>query len=345
MPVVAHSQSDSFAWTPSLSATTDVLSPRAAATVAIGRLEAHVEFDFSGKRSIVLDAAAISGGDVTARTGATQAVSNIEAPRSARVLDLFAKWPVGKGGMARIGVIDLNAFFYVQGDAAASFLNGSHGIGPEFSQSSPRGPSVYPNTSFGAVVEHPVNAMVLRVGSFLARANSAPPDGAVATEPKGALLIGEVDAGTTRAGAWSYTSSMNGTSGDAGAYAIVESKPAPSVDAWFTAGASNARFNPVNSYVGGGFALTEGKLTWGAAAASAGFPGRAPRETNLEFIALRSLPGGWSIQPDLQWIAHPSGARFHTWVAGLRVSYEFSGAPHRHARFIRRHRLGPVVTD
>lgn len=345
VPPLARSQATSFTWTPAFSTTVDVLSARGGPASALGRAEGHVQFDFGGKRSIVVDAAGISGGDVSSCVGATQAVSNIEAHRAFRLLDLFAQAAVGNGGMGRMGLIDLNAFFYVQGDAAANFLNASHGIGPELSQSSPRGPSVYPDTNFGAVVEHPLASAVLRLGAFAVRPNAPAPDGSFVAGPRGPLVIGELDAGSIRTGTWAYTSSVHAGAGNAGAYVIAEAKPMKSVDAWATAGASNGRFNPVNSYLGGGFAHRAGETTWGAAVASAGFPGVQPRETNVELTLSGELPRGFSIQPDVQWIRHPSGARVHSWVAGMRVSYEFNGTPHRHLRFVRRHRLLPAQGD
>jgi porin len=322
-PCFALAQQD---WSPSLTVVTEALNTRGppAGPVGLGRAQLHVIGDLGEGREAVVDAMAISGGSISSRVGDAQGVSNIEGPRSIRLFDLYVQTPLGESSaMGRVGIIDLNSFFYVQGDAAGNFVNSSHGVGPEFSHSSSGGPSIYPRTRFGAIVEQPAGPTVLRLGSFSASTGD---------HSRGALVIGELEAGGARAGAWSYTSPMpqiagNGSKrGDHGAYAIFDAKVSDALGAWVTMGRSSAAFNPVNSYVGAGFALVRGRVTWGAAVASAGFPNAAPRETNIEFTAAVDVSHGFTVQPDVQRIAHPSGNRGTTWVGGIRLRYKWDGA-------------------
>ena len=337
--------------TPALSLVTDLLHTRGGAergNVGLARAEAHLLVDLGAQRSAVLDFGSIDGRSISALVGDAQGTSNIEGPRSTRVFDLFYRWPTGVGrGMATAGIIDLNAFFYVQGDAAATFLNGSHGIGPEFSHSGPRGPSIYPSTSLAALVEQPVGRSTVRLGVFDAKPNAPGAFGGAFENQggHGVLLVGEVEAGPGRVGAWDYSGGAvraSGTSrgrGDAGGYGVLEFQPRKSLGAWLTAGISNAAYNPVNSYVGGGFLQSLGRLSLGAAVASAGFPGNPRRETTLEFTAPMDLGRGFTVQPDLQVVAHPAGERGTAWVAGVRLRYNDDGTPTPRFPFIRRHRL------
>ena len=52
----------------------------------------------------------------------------------------------------KAGLYDLNTEFDVV-ETAGLFINSSHGIGPDFSQSGVNGPSIFPTTSLGIRVK------------------------------------------------------------------------------------------------------------------------------------------------------------------------------------------------
>src|SRR5262245_56653611 len=90
--------------------------------------------------------------------GAAQGVSNIEALPAVRLYELWSEWQLGSThGTLRFGLYDLNAEFDAI-ETAGLFINPSHGIGPDFSQSGANGPSIFPNTSLavrGAISSGP----------------------------------------------------------------------------------------------------------------------------------------------------------------------------------------------
>ena len=134
------------------------------------------------------------GGAPSDRVGDVQGVDNLQAPARLRLEEI---WLQQNGLDNRLSVLagryDLNSEFY-RLQSAGLFVNSSFGIGPELAQSGAEGPSIFPNTSVGALLafKSSPNA-VLRVavldGVPVYRAHGvarlfAPGDGA--------LLVGEV---------------------------------------------------------------------------------------------------------------------------------------------------------
>jgi porin len=87
------------------------------------------------------------GGGISELAGDAQGVSNIEAPTSWRLYEAWIE-QVLPGNRVSIlaGLYDLNAEFDVIWTGSL-FMNSSHGIGPDFSQSGMNGPSIFPVTS------------------------------------------------------------------------------------------------------------------------------------------------------------------------------------------------------
>ena len=175
--------------------------------------------------------------------GALQGVSNIETDPATRLYELWMQWRTASGRASlRFGLYDLNSEFDSI-ETGQLFINPSHGIGPDFSQSGENGPSIFPMASLALrwqLIEGPwtVQAAVLD-------AKPGDPDqpdrgGIALSSREGALLVGEVDlqpeSGVrTAAGYWRYTAGFDDiAAGDdagnprsrrdnAGAYAILES--------------------------------------------------------------------------------------------------------------------------
>ncbi|MDQ3482646.1 MAG: carbohydrate porin, partial [Pseudomonadota bacterium] len=80
--------------------------------------------------------------------GAVQGVSNIETGvGAARLYEAWIEQRFASDrASVKLGLYDLNSEFDAI-EAAALFLNPSHGIGPDFSQSGRNGPSIFPVTS------------------------------------------------------------------------------------------------------------------------------------------------------------------------------------------------------
>ena len=77
--------------------------------------------------------------------GDAQTMSNIEAPSGFKVYEFWLQRSIGNHRVL-FGLFDLNSEFDSM-DSASLFLNSSHGIGPDFSQSGLNGPSIFPVTS------------------------------------------------------------------------------------------------------------------------------------------------------------------------------------------------------
>ena len=160
----------------------------------------------------------------------------------------------------------------------------------------------------------------------------------------GALLIGEanyIDRGTKiGVGAWGYTARFDTLDppdgpasgrGNEGAYAFVEhrlignrSDPPRGLAGWLRIGVADPRYNPVARYLGGGLVYSgvfrerpDDQIGLSIADAEfgdryrrsqtlAGRPTR-PRELVVEAAYQASLARWLSIEPDLQYVARPSG--------------------------------------
>lgn len=92
------------------------------------------------------------GGSPSELAGDLQTLSNLDAPDTWKLYEAWLDQTFLSGGLSvRAGLYDLNSEFDVI-ETAAPFLNSSHGIGPDFSQTGLNGPSIFPTTSLGARV-------------------------------------------------------------------------------------------------------------------------------------------------------------------------------------------------
>ena len=89
-----------------------------------------------------------NGMSINDRIGSMQGVSNLDAPANFKLYELWLQKDMVDQQYFRMGLMDLNAEFDVI-QTAQFFVNPSHGIGYDFSQTGDNGPAIYPNTSFG----------------------------------------------------------------------------------------------------------------------------------------------------------------------------------------------------
>jgi porin len=293
------------------------------------------------------------GGFSETYSGDAQVVSNIDAPAGTR---LFEAWVRKTGGDGRWslsgGLINLNGMFDVQ-EAGTLFLGASHGIGPDYSQS---GPSIFPFSALGVVGEWQASdTLRLRAGLFDGVVGDPKHQtsfiGVKLDEDEGAHWVVEAeqgfDGGYLKLGAWTYTAPaerLDGTGlsrGNSGYYAQVKYdlyRPDPDSDrgvaGWVRVGAANKDVQPIEAYAGGGLVWTapfKGRDAdaVGTAVAHARF-GRPyaqslgadlKPETIYEMSYRYALSDSLSVQPDIQYISHPSGdaGTQDALVVGLRL--------------------------
>ena len=334
----------------------DVAGGEQRGTHWIGRLDLDLD---SGKGLFGIDGAhahadifLLHGGGFSERVvGDAQVVSNVDAPYALRPFEAWVEAPLGGGVRAKAGLIDLNSEFDVQ-SVGAPFLNSSFGIAPDYSQSGLNGPSIFPITSPGLVVAVERPRWTLRTAVFDALPGD--PDHPHRTLPgpffrDGALLAveGEVKIGAggeLQAGAWYYTDRFDRLDGQgqgrsAGAYVQYEQtlagdEKSGALRGWVRVGRAASDVNAIGVYAGGGFTWGTEDRSYGIAIAHArlGDPAlqafalaltpRNRAETTLEITARRRLTHWLVVQPDLQYVRHPSwGAAPDALVLGLRLHF------------------------
>lgn len=297
----------------------------------------------------------LHGSDFSGRlVGDGQVVSNIDAPSTLRPIEIWANAPLSGGRRFKVGVIDLNSEFDVQ-EVGSLFINSSHGIGPDFSQSGHNGPSIFPSTSLGAVFEQAGDGYELRAGLFDALPGTlGDPDRFIVRAPvkHGALLVGEgqlnmSDKARLRIGGWHYTKGFDriDTSDprrahSSGAYAMAEGRLAEtgdrSLDAWIRVGSARSSVNPIAFSLGSGFAFGDDDQKVGIAVSHARLgreaiaqfrvdgidPDRA--ETAFEITYAARLSENLQVQPNLQYVVNPGwdGDRPDALVVGLRLAFD-----------------------
>jgi porin len=300
-------------------------------------LTAHANFEYVHGRSL-------SGRLI----GDAQVSSNIDAPNGIRLFEAWVSVPVARDGFVKAGLIDLNSEFDVQ-DVGAVFLNSSHGIGPDFSQSGRNGPSIFPTTSSAVVAGVTRGKLSFRAGLF--DAVSGDPDHPRRTVVRfpgdtGLLLVGETefqlaDGAKLQIGAWTYTTRFETISDpeklqreNRGAYALVEGRLGSiigqPIEAWVRVGTANTRFNAIGRYAGGGVTIGSPERRFGAAIAHArlGSPARMNSseraETIVEVTYAHTIGDRLTIQPDVQYVVNPGFYRSlrNSLSAGVRLQLQ-----------------------
>jgi porin len=284
------------------------------------------------------------GGHPSQYVGDAQVTSNIET--NAATFKLYEAWIQQLACEDRLsllaGLHDLNSEFYVT-ESSGLFLNNSFGTGKDLSQSGVNGPSVFPATSPAIRVRaEPSKAAYLQAGVFggTAGAPQEPRGTQVSLRASdGALLIVEAGylrgaadpterAGKYGVGAWSYTRAFDrlaggGQDASRGAYLLASQSLGERVSVFVRYGVASSSVNRYGSALGAGIALaaplpTRDKDRFGLAVANLGLgdefrqsladagKGSLGSETALEATYRIELVPGVAIQPDFQYVFHPS---------------------------------------
>jgi porin len=291
----------------------------------------------------------LHGGGFSDRdVGDAQVVSNVDAPHAVRPFEAWLEMPLG-GLRAKAGFIDLNSEFDVQ-SVGTIFLNSSFGIAPDYSQSGLNGPSIFPVTAPGLVLAMERDRWTLRTAIF----DAVPGDPAhthnvlpYGVNRGGALLAVEGElkigaGGELQLGSWLYTSKFvrldgTGRGQSMGEYIQFEQtlagdEKSGALRGWLRTGTASAGVNPIGIYAGGGFSYGTEDAHYGIALAHARLGDDARRafatmgqpyrraETTLEITAYRRLTDWLALQPDVQYVSHPSwGVAPDALVIGMRL--------------------------
>ena len=96
---------------------------------------------------------AVNGGQPSEFIGCAQTASSIEAYSTVKLYEAWIQQLLLHNKISLLaGIYDLNSEFQVL-HSSNLFINSSHGIGIAFSQSGKNGPSIFPNTTFGARIK------------------------------------------------------------------------------------------------------------------------------------------------------------------------------------------------
>ncbi len=118
-------------------------------TAFLGNLDVDLQWQFGEDNGITAYVYLLGnhGEDPSELAGDAQALSNITAPNAVRVYEAWVEGQVGPVDL-KFGLYDLNSEFDVL-EVGGLFSNSSFGIGPDFSQAGPMGPSIFPITGVG----------------------------------------------------------------------------------------------------------------------------------------------------------------------------------------------------
>lgn len=213
--------------------------------------------------------------------GDLQTVSNIDAGvQAARVYEAWVEQRFASDrASVKVGLYDLNSEFDTN-DSNSLFINSSHGIGPDFSQSGANGPSIFPVTSLALRADYKFTDNWLVRAAVLDGTPGDPrrPKRTAIKLGDGALIVGELEYSDDRtkvaAGGWRYTAKFEdilatqvagsrvARGGNDGIYIFAErkltgrSRDASGLSGWVRLGFADAKLNPIESYVGGGLVYT-----------------------------------------------------------------------------------------
>jgi porin len=136
----------------------------------------------------------IHGGQPSNFIGDAQGVNSYAAKSALRFYEAWAQYSSANGRWSFLaGRYDLNSEFYRLASSGL-FLNSSFGMGPEFSQSGIGGPSIFPDTSFGArVTFKPTPSVLIRTAIMDGTpANRADGETRFPGQKEGLLFVSEI---------------------------------------------------------------------------------------------------------------------------------------------------------
>jgi porin len=300
------------------------------------------------------------GGKPDALAGSIQGINNIEvADRRLKLYEAWLQQGIGTDATLRAGLYDVNSEFY-QNEAAGLLISPMFGVGSELAATGVNGPAIFPSTAlalrFRVTTAHAYGAFAV----VNAHAGTLGDDGGVdLTGRDGALLIAEAGwtgSGRVAIGAWRYTRRQPAvlspditigpdTHVSRGVYLLGEHDLIGTADGphhligFLRLGLSEGRTTPFRGGWQGGLLLLRPVASRRASALSIGAgsgvlsqsyrqgqpDGPMPLgkvETIYEVTYSDELRHGVSLQPDVQYVANPSGDRTirDALVVGIRLT-------------------------
>lgn len=304
-----------------------------------------------------------SGGAPNDDAQTLEGISNIEvADQGLRLFELYLSQKLGPRITLGLGFQDMNRDFYAN-DSAGLLIAPPFGIGSEIASTGPNGPSIFPSSALGASVRRESDCGWFAQAAVMDATAGVvgDPGGIHVNFENGALFIGE--AGITRGGklafgGWGYSQRQDDIrAADAsgaplqraafGFYALAEkSLRKPEKRAQVTGFSRIGVAGSESTDFRGGFqagVLAQGfwrfapdaQASFGfryaalnaSARANAREGGADPaNELGLEITYAHPITRHIAVQPDVQVVAHPGGARDRpaALVLGLRISASFS---------------------
>lgn len=289
----------------------------------------------------------VSGDQPSAdRVGDRNGLSNIEGPDGLIVEEAWLERDFGEGSV-KAGVLDLNAEIDVN-EVGGLFLSGAHGIGPEFSQAGPDGPSIFPLQALGVRFEGrlPGGAARLVVADGAPGRGSRPVQDFAVGRSEGALVAAELEMRSERRprillGVWrhpgAHRAEGRGRAGrGTGAYVLIETAPRAvgtgQAQAFLRAGLAEGPEFQIADYLGAGLVFDgfgdpgrENAIGMALASTRSRLRAADPleplphRETTLELTYRTKVSAGLSVQPNLQWVRFDGGPRRDAVVIGMRL--------------------------
>lgn len=288
--------------------------------------------------------------------GDLQTVSNIDNTQVFLVFELWYQQEFLQNHSVKVGLYDLNSEFDAI-ETAGLFINSSHGIGADYSQSGENGPSIFPVTSLAVRYLHRSDNFSWQV-AILDAVPGDPDDDEKNTihlsSDEGALIALEGNYQQQQhriaLGSWYYseesdTLESNQSENNYGLYGIYEyvanEQQNNALSAWLRFGLANDKINQVSQYAGTGLTLTrflsarpDDILGFAIARVKNSDDylavGRQngvnmeSSETNFEFTYQAQFNDHLTIQPNIQYIVNPGTdpALDNALVYGLRVVFE-----------------------
>jgi porin len=286
-----------------------------------------------------------NGNSISEKVGDLQGPSGYEVGvEGVRLIEAWIDQTFAGGkGSLRAGLYDVSGEFDA-GEVRALFVNGSHGSGPDFSQTGQNGPSMWPVTGLGARLnwnfESGAYARVAIVDGVPGDLDHPKRTAFDLDDGDGALIVGE--AGLTNGqgrlwsiGVWGYTEEFPDLvtaethDDNMGFYVALEERlgsrenGAPfDLAGSLRFGVANDDINAFEGFFGATLVATgmidarpNDQLGLGLAVVNAGDPFRftiadagglpARHEVNIELTYYADVTDWLSVQPDLQWIINP----------------------------------------
>lgn len=272
--------------------------------------------------------------------GDVQGVSNIETIDKWQIYEAWYEQRLGESFSVKLGQYDFNSEFDVI-ETAGLFLNPSHGIGPDISQTTP---SIFADLFPGVRVAYEMpNGRYLQT-VYTSNTETNPDDNMIAIE------YGKQDEdgkslSRYAVGIWYYT---NGVTADIagnpisetnnhGFYALYETGLTQDLNVYVRYGVADDDINQISSYLGLGAVYTgpfdgrdEDQLGLAVAVASNSStyknatPTATSAETNIELSYRMQINDWFAIQPDLQYVIDPGADNSTSNATYFAVRFEAS---------------------